>query len=180
MNAQLNRDIIGAYVDVCRELSQEEFCARSGHPFLLHSAETGALVPTDQTRGVTVDRLVLSDDPTKRGSENHGKEAAYSVFALYPRTGDCEKISVGCSSGCDVQINDESVSAEHAAFLVDSAGYKVHDQNSAAGTQVNSESVEPDRPVPVASGDRISLGYVDLTFLGPAEFYQFVRRWFEV
>ena len=64
-----NVDIIGAYVDVCRELSEEQFCKRGSHPFLLHSSETGQLVPTDATRGMTMDRLVLSADPDKRGDD---------------------------------------------------------------------------------------------------------------
>ncbi len=171
--------IIGAYAEVCKSLSEEEFCRRSPFPFLLHSAETGPLVPTDATRGVTIDRLVL-DDPQQRGGLDRTQDASYTVFVLQPQDPGAKRLTVGCSSICDVQINDESVSKQHAAFARDQEGYSVQDLDSAAGTQVDDEVLEPGRAQRLQSGSRITLGLVDLVFLPPGDFYHFVRRFFRM
>ena len=170
--------IIGAYVEVCRNLTAEQFCVHSPHPFLLHSAKDGPLLPTKATRGVTVDRLVLGDAYGNRGPGTHAKEEAYTILPLLPRDSKDRRITLGCSKTCDVQINDESISALHAVVERVGETYRIKDHGSAAGTQVNSELVEERHPRELASGDRVTLGYVDLVFLPPADFYRFVRGFF--
>jgi len=169
---------IGAYVDECRRSSIEEFCERNRHPFLLHSVLTGSLIPTNATRGVTLDRLVLGDDFSKARSRTARQEEAYSVFELLPRNPKDRRISVGCSSTCDIQINDKSVSTLHAYLEKKDDRYLIQDNNSAAGTQVNDEVLETGVEKEIASGDRLTLGFVDLVFVMPADFHQFIRRFF--
>ena len=175
-----NVGVIGAYVNVCRELTEDQFRERGPYPFLLHSLETGPLVPTDATRGVTIDRLVLSDDPKKRGLNKASQEDAYTVFVIQPRNPKDDRVTVGCSSTCDMQINDESVSTLHAYLEHKGAGYFIRDNDSAAGTEVNDELLDSGESRELSSGDRITLGLVDLMFLMPAEFYHFVRRFFRM
>ncbi len=169
---------IGAYIRDCRDLSEAQFCERYPHPFLLHSTVTGALVPTDMTRGVTLDRLVLGEEGGDRPGRKMRQEEAYEVFALEPRNPKDFRLSIGCSSTCDLQINDKSVSTLHAYVERRSEGYAILDNDSAAGTQVDDEVLEPGQSKTLASGDRVTLGYVDLTFLQPADFHRFVRKFF--
>ncbi len=175
-----NGGVIGAYVNVCKELTEEQFCERGPYPFLLHSTETGPIVPTDKTRGITIDRLVLSDDPKKRGLEKLSQKKAYTVFVLNPRNPKDNRVTVGCSSTCDVQINDESVSTLHAYLEREDTGYFIRDNESAAGTQVNDTLLDSGESRELSPGDRITLGLVDLMFLTPAKFYHFVRRFFRM
>lgn len=170
---------IGKYVDVCKEMTEEKFCKRCPHPFLLHSMLVEPMIPTDATRGITMDRLVLSDGGN-RGEGAPSQEEAYTVFAVQPRNPRDDRITLGCSSTCDVQVNDTSISTLHATIERYGDRYLVRDNESAAGTQVNDEVLEPSKPRELEPGDRVTLGYVDLMFLRPAEFYQFVRRFFEI
>ena len=66
--------------------------------------------------GWTVDRLVLADEYGTRGEGIPAQEDAYTVFDLAPRNPRDKRITIGCSSTCDVQINDESVSTLHATL----------------------------------------------------------------
>ncbi len=168
--------ILGAYRDICLELTEQQFCDRGPHPFLVHSRELGGpIVPTAATQGVTLDRLVLSATPS-RAEEGHPLSGAFQVFALRPARPGAAALSIGCSSACDVQVNDASISSLHAVLERHGQGYLLTDQDSAAGTLVNDEPLAPGQARTLASGDRISLGYVDLMFLLPSDFYHFVRR----
>ncbi len=171
---------IGDFVGLCKSLSADEFCRQQPNPFLLHCTFTGPMVPTDLTRGITIDRLVLADDGEIRGSGIPTQEQAYSVFLLQPRNPRDKRTTIGCSSTCDVQINDESVSTLHAYCVRKGEDFFMVDNNSAAGTQINEETLEPEKPGELSSGDSLTLGYLDLTFLQPLEFYHFVKRFFDI
>ncbi len=167
---------IGAYVEVCQKLTPEQFCEHKPHSVLLHTFVSGPLLPTDKTRGITVDRLVIGDNVGIRGGGESTQEEAYIVFELVPVNPQAMNISIGCSSTCDVQINDESVSTLHAYLEREGDEYRIRDNDSSAGTKVNGEDLGTGDSGFLASGDRVSLGYIDMTFLTPADFYQFVRR----
>lgn len=75
-----------------------------------------------------------------------------------------------------MQINDSSISKIHAYFEVDGAKHLVWDNDSSAGTQKNDEILEPGRLQPLQSGDRVTFGMIDLTFLPADDFYRLVRQ----
>jgi pSer/pThr/pTyr-binding forkhead associated (FHA) protein len=81
-------------------------------------------------------------------------------------------VSVGFSSECDIQIQDPSVSRIHA-YLSYTDGWRIRDAGSAAGTLVNDE---PPGDALLASGDRISLGQVDVLFLESKELFNLIHR----
>ena len=110
-------------------------------------------------------------------------ELQNSPYLVFPLVGGEEelgasRISLGCSSRCDVQVNDESVSAVHAFIRRQGGLCSILDGDSTTGTMVNDEVIEKGEWRALASGDRVTLGFVDLIFLMPTEFYHFVHRLF--
>lgn len=167
-------DLIGAYRNVCKELPLEKFCELTREPFFLHSMLSGSIVPTDATRGLTTDRLVLADNAGHRVGEIQ-KGEMFNVYPVIAKNPETKVISLGCSSECDVQINDQSLSRIHAYMGFSNGTYVIQDNGSTAGTQLNGRMLEPCVWEKLGSSDRVTLGYVDLNFLLPADFYRFVR-----
>jgi pSer/pThr/pTyr-binding forkhead associated (FHA) protein len=158
---------------------------------LLHAAHTKALNPAENTGEMTLDRMVLREpDPEPQADGAADKSVRtisspgislgrlYTVFDLIATNPSATMITVGCSSECDVQVNDQSISKLHAVVEGSDESYFIRDNNSSSGTQVNDDLLEPDQPRELAAGDRVTLGFVDLTFLPATDFYQFVRRLF--
>ena len=170
---------ITAFIPICKELGPEEFARKFPYHFLVHSTLTGgSLKPLDQTRGMTVDRLVVPDGST--GPATPAIVECFTVFRLRPRAPDAPTISVGLSSTCDVQVNDASLSKVHAHFSVVGGNAFIRDADSTSGTTVNGDAVSSAEWFPVAAGDRISLGFVEMVLLPPVEFQGFIRTLFGV
>lgn len=156
-----------------KALAAAEFCARHPHPVLVRCDTSSPLHPNEQTRGLTIDRVVIADrrGGTRPWSNTVGDYVAYEVRARHPeRTAD---ITIGCSSACDIQLDDTSVSKLHATLSATQAGWLVRDVSSLVGVRVN--DFEPTE-APLASGDRITIGTVDLLFLMPREVHTLLRR----
>jgi len=75
-------------------------------------------------------------------------------------------ILIGRGTGCDVRINDRSLSGTHAKIEPTRGGFKVVDQQSRNGTFVNDVLVKQKR---LADGDRLRLGRVLLRYYKSAE-----------
>lgn len=181
---------IGEFVDECRGLTAEQYCARAPYPVLLHSASSPPLDPAPDVTGGTLDRMMIvqpdttpADDPQQRSKTPTRELRAisprtmYMVFPVEPRRGRA-RISVGCSPRCDVRINDRSLSKFHAHVELREGRYFIADNDSSSGTQINDRLLPPGQLAEIRSGDRVSLGFVELTLLGPREFFELVRRLF--
>jgi hypothetical protein len=157
-----------AYTENAR-LELAEFVRLHPYPFLVHSGGALRGVDRSQTRGLTVDRMVVEARmPTKVGDD-------FFAGALRSRDQD-NVITVGLSSTCDVVINDQSLSKQHAWFERTSNGnWRVWDNDSLAGTQVNEKPLKPGEPKLVVTGDKITFGYVDTTFLSSDAFHKLIR-----
>jgi hypothetical protein len=70
---------------------------------------------------------------------------------------DRERVLVGRDPGCDVVIDDKSVSRRHAALERRGSGFVVVDQGSANGSFVNGEQVSE---APLYDGQELRLGMV--------------------
>jgi hypothetical protein len=171
---------IGAYVNIVKSLTEREFCKHHPHPVMLHEA-TDPLQPTEDTEGETIDRLFISRGPDgepvySRSFGSAGPGQLYTVYVLKPALNNT--LSIGCSSRCEIQINDQSLSKVHALFEARDSRFFLCDNASASGTRINDELLRAREWSEVTSGDRISLGTVDLTFLPAENFHQLVRRLF--
>ena len=151
------------------KLTVDEFVLRHPHPFIVHSG--GALKGVDrkQTRGLTVDRIVIEGRPKSRIGDS------FVAGELVSR--DSENIiTIGLSSTCDVVIDDQSLSKQHAWFERTTNGtWRVWDNDSLAGTQVNDAPIKSGEPKLVGNGDKITFGYVEVTFLTPEAFHRLLR-----
>jgi pSer/pThr/pTyr-binding forkhead associated (FHA) protein len=171
---------IGAYVNIIKSLTEREFCKHHPHPVMLHEA-TDPLQPTEDTEGETIDRLFISRGPDgepvlTRTYGPTGPGQLYTVYVLKPARSST--LSIGCSARCEIQINDQSLSKIHALFEAREGRFFLCDNGSTSGTRINDELLRTREWSEVASGDRISLGTVELTFLPAENFYRLVRRLF--
>ena len=69
--------------------------------------------------------------------------------------------TIGRLPECTVTLDDPSVSRRHAVIRRNGAAYEIEDQNSTNGVRVNGELVTN---APLATGDRLELGTVQLVF----------------
>jgi hypothetical protein len=174
---------IGLFIDLCRELDAQAYCHRYPHPVLLHAAADRPLQPPRDHESHTIERMVLSGKsgelPTAtRACDTATPDQLYGVFLLSARDPVSPTISLGCSRDCDVQIDDGCVSKVHAIVDRKARAFAIRDNDSTAGTQVNDKVLASGEWRELASGDRVTLGYVDLTFLLAPDFYRFVRTLF--
>jgi len=75
-------------------------------------------------------------------------------------------VRVGRASGSTVQLLDGTVSKSHAELTLDGERWFVRDLGSRNGTRVNGR--EARSPIPIAPGDRLEIGHVQLTVAADA------------
>jgi hypothetical protein len=74
---------------------------------------------------------------------------------------DQQKIVIGRSRDCDIQLADANVSRRHAELRQEGASYWVVDLGSTNGTEVNGKRVKRAK---LRDGDKIVLGSTEITF----------------
>lgn len=87
-------------------------------------------------------------------------------------------ITLGRAVNNDLVLDDPSVSRFHAYLVLDehSKVWHVVDAESSTGTFCAGERLAPRRPAPLADGEVVRVGLVDLTFLVPEALERYVRR----
>lgn len=73
-------------------------------------------------------------------------------------------VTVGRAAGCDVVVDDDSVSARHARLEFDLGAWRITDLQSTNGTAVEGVRLAPDVPTPLPYGATVRLGGVQLQF----------------
>lgn len=154
--------------DARAALRREHFLAQHPYPFLVHAL--GALQSLDPTKvdDLTTDRLLLERPRQSLGD-------SMLVAELAPKDADQDIVTIGVASSCDVILDDASVSKRHAWFECVDNVWRIRDDDSSAGTQVNSEPLQPRIPRPLQSGDQITLGYVEVMFFTSEAFYELIH-----
>jgi pSer/pThr/pTyr-binding forkhead associated (FHA) protein len=147
----------------------EAFVRLHPNPFLVRSGSPMRALERNKTRGLTVDRIVLEGHTPPQRQHVLDNFLAAEIIARDPKAA---VITVGVSSRCDVQINDQSLSKEHAWFDHNEDRWRVWDNDSVAGTRVNDQPLRNGLPVALTAGDRITFGYVDVTFLPSDAFHR--------
>jgi pSer/pThr/pTyr-binding forkhead associated (FHA) protein len=72
-----------------------------------------------------------------------------------PRKG---QVSIGRAEGCDVRIEDPTVSRHHARLEIEGPSLLVCDAGSSYGLLVRHERVQPGAKIPLLPGDAIEAG----------------------
>lgn len=155
------------------QLDEMAYCAKHPYPLLVHVAGGYALHAVEKGH-LTMDRAILS--PAKKRDLAPLAIDDYSAVAVKQTVGKFVELTVGCDRKiCDVLINDISVSRVHAHMLNDRHGnWYINDASSTTGTFVNDKDTVPSQVL--VSGDRITLGMVDLTFYLPSQAYALIHR----
>jgi len=78
---------------------------------------------------------------------------------------DKSKVVIGRIDQCDLALSLPSISRRHAMIVRTSSGFAIEDLKSTPGTQLNGNAIEPGRPYPLAPGDWIRIGRLDLHFI---------------
>jgi pSer/pThr/pTyr-binding forkhead associated (FHA) protein len=74
---------------------------------------------------------------------------------------DQQKIVIGRSRDCDIQLADANVSRRHAELRQEGASYWIVDLGSTNGTEVNGKRIKRAK---LRDGDKIMLGSTEITF----------------
>lgn len=169
------------FVQETRDLTTEEaFLAEHPYPFLLQE-DTGQSLPSRDDRRTT--RL--------RGSAIVPKGEGFlqgdvTIYRIYPRqepdqaSDEPPAVTIGRDEGCDLIVEDGSISAVHAAFGIayDDDGercFTVTDCGSSNGTFLNGDRLEARAPTNLDDNDSLRLGpAVKFQFFTAAQFFQFL------
>lgn len=126
------------------------------------------LAGKSRTRNSSVNRPAPAGSPKTwkfDGRTSSGRTFQISINeAMFSRNGS--RLILGRSADlCDLVIDDETVSRQHAEIRRENGAFKVADRNSSNGTAVNGVfSQKPFQPVPFKLGDTLTLGEVKLDF----------------
>jgi hypothetical protein len=97
-----------------------------------------------------------------------GPLASFGI-AAGPRYGEqipvpAPVVTVGRGADCQVQIDDDSVSARHARLEYDLGGWRITDLASINGTAIEGVKLAPEVPTPLPYGATVRFGGVKLQF----------------
>ncbi len=161
------------FISACLELSREEFCARYPNPLLIQERQGSGLVFTRQST-----RLSKADRSLPLGKDLIRQANQCPVLAIEKRLpGPADRIAVGRSSGNDVVLTDETISARHAAFrrCGSTQSWSVVDLASSNGSKVNSSPLEPEQDELLFDGDVLVFGDSVFLFFYPLGLYDVLR-----
>jgi hypothetical protein len=110
--------------------------------------------------------------PIASASTEAGKTKAGDTLAilLRPKEGQSE-LTLGRESTADLVVDDGTVSARHLLLQRDGEGWLARNPGSTNGTWVNNERLAEGLPRPLKSGDRVTIGSVNLTYYDPKGLY---------
>jgi diguanylate cyclase (GGDEF)-like protein len=86
------------------------------------------------------------------------------------------ELLIGRSSECDIQIDDRSVSRNHAKITVDPTGVILTDLNSANKTIVKETKLQPNLPYKLENNDQIKCGNVIFKFYEKGNLQAFANQ----
>lgn len=129
----------------------------------LPPTENTAMIREEMLRSVLGGVMGHEDTPPKL-IVMHGAQANMQQFEL---TGMHSEFRIGRAPQCDLVIQDENISREHAIVRRDPTGVVVRDNNSRNGVTVNGERLARGMEAPLKDRDEIMLGTVKLVYSDP-------------
>ncbi len=166
-------------VSDAREMRTEDFERKHGSYFLIRTLDDGTLnPPTSEFGGRSTTEMLNVKELTKQNARLENPEATY-LYPLRPQFSG-QAVIVGRLSHCHVQIDDKSVSKDHAKLIVErDGGLSITDLGSKNGTKVGTHRLPPNSSTSVQFGKTIEFGAVRLTYLPVRQLVDFIRATFD-
>jgi hypothetical protein len=160
-----------------RVLDADAFADKHGVGFFLHY---GTL---QQDQGeVDLEITMVSEYTDEAPDVAESPQSNFLVFPLRKKPGEAadKAIWIGRGTHNDIVIPEASISTMHAFVRIDENGkFYLQDMMSKNGTFVYNQRVPAlgtGEPLPFATGDRVRIGTLKLTFLAAAEFITMVNQ----
>ena len=160
-----------------RALDKDAFADKHGVGFFLHY---GTLEGDEEN--IPLDTTQVSEYTDEAPQAAAVPRDKFLVFPIRKKASDAsdKAIWIGRGGHNDIVIPDASISTMHAFVRNDEEGkFFLQDMMSKNGTFVYNQRVPAlgtGEPLPFATGDRIRLGTLKLTFLAVAEFINMVNQ----
>jgi len=166
-------------VSDAREMSPADFERKHGSFFLIRTLDDGTLNPASPDFGGRATTELLNvRELSKQKARLENPEATY-IYPLRPQYAG-QAVKVGRMSHCQIQIDDKSVSKDHAKLVVEKdGGLSITDLGSKNGTKLGTLRLAPNAPTLVQFGKTIEFGAVRLTYLPVRQLIDFIRATFD-
>ena len=170
-------ELLQEFIEQTRELkTPEAFSEEHPYPFLVRETTTKSNTPIRRDRTTTRLRGAAKPIGDAFGSGN------VTIMRVFPRNPDDSDgaVTLGRDEGCDLLIDDGSISGLHSKFTFDfdedeEMIFFLADAGSSNGTYLNGEKLENQDPVPVTDMDSVRFGpAVKFQFFTSSGFYQFL------
>lgn len=117
---------------------------------------------------------------TRAGHEKKRPTKGASMFFFVQKSvknAFADEVTLGRTANNDITIEDNSVSRFHAYFAPDKAGgWSLVDAKSTSGTFLGGKKLQPRAPAALKSEMKLKVGEVELQFLDPEGFWQFLNE----
>ena len=145
--------------------ADNNFCPNCGGKLRAHTGDTTRVIPvvSDEFN----DGVDLSSEQ-QTAVEALPKGSALLIVQRGPDAGaryllDGDGSVAGRHPGCDIFLDDITVSRRHAEVVRTADGYRLRDAGSLNGTYLNQQRIDGD--VPMANGDELQVGKFKLVYL---------------
>ena len=91
------------------------------------------------------------------------------AYALAPKDGTRDQVTLGRNPICDIVINDGTISMLHLVFVRVEGGWTVQDSGSRNGSSLAGAPLESGKPRALASCARLMAGSVAFSFYEPKD-----------
>lgn len=159
--APIKSYLLSSFVRSHGHLDEDAFRRAEPHPWLIW--EAGPWKPGGS-------RTLVSFTPPTPVPSPLSKGAEVLAFGFNVKEGVPEpQVSLGRGEGCDIVINDGTISNHHLVFIRSSQGWLVQDVGSRNGSTVQGVTLVPGQPQLLKSTARLTAGSVDFSFYEPKD-----------
>ena len=168
------------YITSVRQLTRDRFVSKNPQVFLLCSNAREVKDQKWNFRTQTITSAKVSLAKLMADGWTISRELLkYEIFPVVKahRNPWRDHVSVGRARNNDIVIADESVSKLHAHFNIGGDGsMSIQDAGSRNGTLVNTTKLVTGVVVPLASGDRVAFGRIEMLLLDAGALYDFIAN----
>ena len=156
--------VLDDYIQISRKLDREAFAEKIGVPLLI--APTAEQKQTFQDEP-TFNAFRVDPDALENADVNSALAPGMPVIEIRSMSESIEVI-VGRDEANDIVIQDETISANHAMFEIESYGKTLlRDLGSTNGTKINQEELKSGRAIELKDGDEVAFGNACYLFFTP-------------